>query len=333
MGEAKREIEELAFSYSDPSEYNRLKKILKTRNGAGEKKMKTVLAEVEAALKKDHIKYEISGRTKSVYSLYKKLVKNPIDKIYDLSAMRIIVETVDECYRVLGILHRLFIPLEGRIKDYIAQPKPNGYQSLHTTVMTYDDNDAEFIVEFQIRTREMHEFAEHGLAASFHYNEAKLTDAYKKRAIAPLPDNLKWIQELQKIAIDIKNGRGGDVEKMKIKLFDDTIFVRSPKGDIYDLPAGSKPLDFAYRVHSDLGNTSAAFKINGKIADFDTELRDGDVVEIITRRNIRPRLDWIKKVFTPKARQKIKHQLKEDGVDVTRPKAPKRLKKKIKPTD
>jgi GTP pyrophosphokinase len=233
-----------------------------------------------------------------------------IDAIYDLIALRIIVDDVATCYLVLGLLHAMCKPLSGRIKDYIAQPKLNGYQSLHTTVETPSGQ----IVEFQVRTRDMHEFAERGLAASFHYNEQKLNDAYRKGNLAPLPANLLWIRKLQEAATKLRFSEKVDIETLKLDLFSDRIFVYTPIGDIFDLPNGALPLDFAYRVHSDLAAKASGFKINGRIAKFDTPLKSGDTVEILTRKNILPKLDWLKKVATSHARRKISAQLRRKNI-------------------
>ncbi|MCL2451724.1 TGS domain-containing protein, partial [Candidatus Saccharibacteria bacterium] len=224
-------------------------------------------------------------------------------------AIRIIVDDVAVCYLVLGLLHSMYTPLDGRIKDYIAHPKLNGYQSLHTTVETPGGQ----IVEFQVRTQAMHEFAERGLAASFHYNEQKLDEVYKKGNLAPLPANLLWIRKLQQATTKLRSGEKMDIDALKLDLFSDRIFVHTPRGDIFDLPNGALPLDFAYRVHSDLAAKASGFKINGKIAKFDTPLKSGDTVEVLTRKNISPNLDWKKKIVTPHARNKLRSQLREQS--------------------
>ena len=200
MGRVRMEIEEIAFSYLDPTEFKRLESAVKKRLGRSTRKLGAVRQEVEKRLKNNHIEGEINGRVKSIYSLHKKLikVKDNFDDIYDLMALRIVVENKEDCYKVLGMLHSLYQPMISRIKDYIAVPKPNGYQSLHTTVITPNKQ----IVEFQIRTKEMHEYAERGLAASFHYHEQKSTKSYtqKKRGNDGLPAQLQWISQLQEIA-------------------------------------------------------------------------------------------------------------------------------------
>jgi GTP pyrophosphokinase len=279
--------------------------------------MSKIRTAVTAKLREEKLDFEMDGRVKSIYSLHKKLSKytdekgeEDIDAIYDLIALRIIVDDVATCYLVLGLLHSMCKPLAGRIKDYIAQPKPNGYQSLHTTVETPSGQ----IVEFQVRTRAMHDFAECGLAASFHYNEQKLSDTYKRGNLAPLPTNLLWIRELQEAAAKLRSGKQVDLGALELDLFSDRIFVYTPRGDIFDLPAGALPLDFAYHIHSELAAKASSIKINGKIAKFDTPLKSGDTVEIITRRNVLPKFDWLKKVITSHARRKINSQLHHENI-------------------
>lgn len=313
MGQVRMQIEELAFSFLDPAEYKKMQIIMKKRLGKSTRKLGKIRIEVENALKQHGIKAEINGRIKSIYSLHKKLVKvnGNIDDIYDLMALRIIVEKKEECYVVLGILHSLYKPMVSRIKDYISTPKPNGYQSLHTTVIT----PAEQIVEFQIRTEKMHEFAEKGLAASFHYHDQKHSKNYiESRNISVLPSGMTWITELQDVVEKLKTG--GDITKdqLYIDLFGDRIFVHSPKGDIYDLPEGGLPLDFAYLVHSDIAKNAYSFRVNGKIHAFDKPLQNGDVVEVITKKSSQPKQAWLQLVTTSHARNKLNNQLKKSGV-------------------
>ena len=310
MGRVRVEIEDLSFKYLAPKRYEKLKNEIETRIGRSKQNLDDVKREISHRLEQEGIKFRIDGRVKSVYSLHKKLTKhNNLDDIYDLIALRIIVEDITTCYLVLGLIHQIYQPLPGRIKDYISRPKPNGYQSLHTTVETPEGQ----IVEFQIRTEQMHEYAEHGLAAAFHYNEQKLSDTYKTGGLAPLPADLRWIQDLQRAAGKLRSGEKVDFDAFKVNLFSDRIFVYTPQNDIFDLPAGSLPLDFAYQVHSDVAAKAAGFKINGKIARFDTPLKSGDVVEVITRRNVIPHVDWLNKIFTSHARAKLRAQLRKNG--------------------
>lgn len=309
MGRVRMQIEELSYSYLEPKEFNRLRKIVKDRLGKSHRRLEKVRREFETLLKDEKISFEMDGRVKSIYSLHKKLVKTDgnIDDIYDLIALRIIVADKESCYRVLGILHSLYQPMINRIKDYIAVPKPNGYQSLHTTVITPNEQ----IVEFQIRTHEMHEFAERGLAASFHYHSQKSTSSYSKKEVSTLPRHMQWIIELQSLATRLKNNEDVPMEQLQHDLFADRIFVYSPKGDIYNLPEGSYPLDFAYLVHSDIGNRAYAFKINGKMVAFDRQLQNGDVVEVLTKTLVRPKAAWQNMIITNHAREKLRAQLKK----------------------
>ena len=312
MGRVRMEIEELAFSYIDPTEFKHLHNLLRKRLGKSTRKLGVVREEVDRALAAQHIKHDINGRVKSIYSLHKKLKKgdNTIDDIYDLMALRIIVETNEDCYRVLGILHGLYQPMIARIKDYIAVPKPNGYQSLHTTVLT----PAKQIVEFQIRTYDMHEYAERGLAASFHYHEQKSSKDYiQNKKSAVLPGHMQWITQLQEIATKLRSGEEIPESQLTIDLFGDRIFVYSPKGDIYNLPEGAFPLDFAYIVHSDIGKHSYSFKVNGSIHPFDKPLQNGDVVEVVTRKSVTPKQTWLEMVKTTHARTKLRAQLRKVG--------------------
>ena len=311
MGQLRVELSDLAFKYVDPKRFNGLKDLITKYNKSAEKSLKKIESEISEALKKEKIKFEISGRVKSVYSLHKKLAKHNqnINEIYDLTALRIIVEDITDCYLTLGIIHALYTPMNGRIKDYIAMPKQNGYQSLHTTVITKDKH----IVEFQIRTRAMHEYAERGLAASFYYNEQKLTENYKKGKIEHLPTNLLWITELQTTAAKLREGKKVDLRKLKLNLFADKIFVYTPKGDIIDLPTGALPLDFAYRLHSEIGDHVVGVKINGKMSNLNKKLEQGDIVEILTSKNQKPNTSWLDRIITPHARQKLLHRLNKSA--------------------
>lgn len=309
MGRLRVEMADIAFSYVDPKRYKELSALIDKYNKSAEKTMQKIRREVSEALGREKIKFQISGRVKSVYSLHKKLLKHGgnMGEIYDLTALRIIVSDITDCYLALGVIHSLYMPMNGRIKDYIAMPKQNGYQSLHTTVITKDKK----IIEFQIRTKEMHEYAERGLAASFYYNEQKLTENYKTGKIQHLPTNLLWITELQDTAAKLRAGKKVDIKKLRLNLFADKIFVYTPKGDIIDLPKGSLPLDFAYRLHSEIGGRVRGVKINGKMSSLNTKLKHGDVVEILTSKNQTARASWFDKIFTTHARQKLKQQLKQ----------------------
>lgn len=314
MGRLRMQIEELAFSYLDPKEFKRLQNEMKKRLGKSTRKLGVVRREVEDTLKNQSIDSEVNGRVKSIYSLYKKLEKTNgnIDDIYDLIALRIIVDSKEDCYRVLGLLHSIYQPMISRIKDYIAIPKPNGYQSLHTTVITPQKQ----IVEFQIRTNEMHDYAERGLAASFHYHEQKSAKGYKRRerGSTKLPAELQWISQLQEVAAQLREGDKISQDQLNVDLFGNRIFVYSPKGDIYNLPEGALPLDFAYLVHSDVGQHAYSFRVNGNIRAFDTPLENGDVVEVVTRKLPQARKAWLDMVVTTHAKSKLRAQLRQAGL-------------------
>jgi len=302
----------LAFSYLDPAEFKRLQNLVRKRLGKSTRKLGIVREEVDRELNAQNIKHEINGRVKSIYSLHKKLdkVEGNMDDIYDLMALRVVVETKEECYRVLGVLHAMYQPMIARIKDYIAVPKPNGYQSMHTTVIT----PSKQIVEFQIRTYDMHDYAERGLAASFHYHDQKDSKGYKRgKKTAVLPSNMQWINQLQEIAGKLRSGEDISQDQLTVDLFGNRIFVYSPKGDIYNLPEGAYPLDFAYLVHSDLGKHAYGFRVNGSIHSFEKPLQNGDVVEIMTRKTSVPKQSWLEFVSTTHARAKLRAQLRKNG--------------------
>ena len=310
MGRVRVQLEELSFRFLIPEQFEKTKLLMDSRIHKSERKLGKVKRDVDTYLTNEKVPHTIDGRVKSIYSLYKKMKRVPnIDDIYDLMALRIIVDDIETCYLVLGELHSMYEPMVDRIKDYIAKPKPNGYQSLHTTVTTKDGQ----AVEFQIRTKEMHDYAERGLAASFHYNEQKLTDAYKKGVLAELPTDLHWIQDLQNAAALLSEGKEFDESNLRVDLFGDRIFIFSPKGDIYDMPAGAFPLDYAYRVHSDLAAKASGFIINGKMEAFSYQLQHGDIVEILTNKRARPRQDWQQYTITGHARLKLRSQLRKSG--------------------
>jgi guanosine-3',5'-bis(diphosphate) 3'-pyrophosphohydrolase len=313
MGRVRMQLEELAFSYLDPIEYKKLQSLIKKRLGKSTRKLGIVKSEVDTELKKQSMHAEINGRVKSIYSLFRKLKKvdGNIDDIYDLMALRIVVETKEDCYRVLGLLHSLYQPMISRIKDYIAVPKPNGYQSLHTTVIT----PSKQIVEFQIRTYDMHNYAERGLAASFHYHDQKLSKDYiQKKSSSTLPAQLQWISQMQEIADKLRDNEDISVDQLNIDLFGNRIFVYSPKGDIYNLPEGALPLDFAYLVHTDIAKHAYSFRVNGNIHPFDKPLHNGAVVEVVTRKLSQPKRAWQDLVTTTHARNKLRMQLKKLGI-------------------
>ncbi len=302
MSEFKGEIEDLCFEYLYPRDYERVRDMITAKVREKGAYVSRIIDQTEKFLAEFNIvDAAVHGRVKRLYSLFKKLGKydDDLSKVYDLIAIRVIVKDVEECYGVLGILHQKYTPMPGRIKDYLAQPKPNGYQSLHTTVFTEDGE----IVEFQIRTQEMHELAEFGVAAHWRYKEA---------GMSPLK-NLYWMEELAKIQKELSGKKDfmEQLEIMKIDVFKDRIFVFTPNGDVIDLPEGASPVDFAYAIHTELGNKCSAARVNGVMRNLDTALRSNDVVEIVTDKNRRgPNPDWIKFVKTHHARSKIKDAAK-----------------------
>ncbi len=299
MYEMKGQLEAEAFKYLYPKEYNWLKQLIEEQSKRKEKYLNKVIAFVKKRLQEENVDFiEVKGRIKQFYSLYKKLLRHDkdINRVYDFIAIRIIVKDIAACYSVLGIIHKIMKPLKGRIKDYISQPKPNGYSSLHTTVFTPDGE----IIEVQIRTEEMEEEAEYGIAAHWYYDEK---GSFKK------PRQTKWIDELTEWQKELSANQKF-LEKLKIDVFQDRIFVFTPNGDVIDLPAGATPVDFAYNVHTDVGNQCAGVLINNQIATLDKKLKSGDVVQVLTDKNRKfPNADWLKFVKTSIAKNKIKSSL------------------------
>jgi GTP pyrophosphokinase len=308
LWEIKGKLEDLSFKYVLPEEHAWAATLMASTSPTKEKSLKRVMKTLHDTLTRHgNLKiYSIQGRQKHLYSLYKKLLRHDRDitQIYDLIAVRVVVETVAECYVVLGLIHQLWKPLRGRVKDYIAQPKPNGYQSLHTTVFVGPGE----IVEFQIRTKQMDEEAEYGVAANWLYEErgkpregAKL-DAKRQR-------HLRWVNELLKLQQEVKDTTEY-LESVKIDVFPDNIFVFTPKGDVIALPDHATPVDFAYHIHTDLGNKCAAARINNRLMPLSTPLKSGDVVEIVVdKKRTRPSRDWLTFVKTRTAKEHIRQSL------------------------
>jgi GTP pyrophosphokinase len=301
MGEIQGRLEDAAFPFAFPSDYNMVKTMFDARFGASKDYNADLISKVRTLMSESHVKsFEVQSRVKHLYSLFRKLQKyeNDIDKIYDLVAVRILVPTLADCYTALGVVHAKWTPLKGRIKDYIAQPKPNGYQSLHTTVFCEEGH----IVEFQIRTFRMHQDCELGVAAHWHYDESgKQAERVSKQ--------LAWVKELAEIQEQMKFHRdpNASLEELKFDMFQHRIFVFTPSGDVIDLPEGATPVDFAFAIHTDVGMKCASAKINGEIAALDSELNNGDVVEISTdKKRTGPSQDWLKFVKTHQARSRIK---------------------------
>ena len=325
MGELKGKLEDLSFPYVYPYEYQQLVNRVKDKFEKRKKYLKKIRPIIEKSLKKEGIQpIEIQARAKHYWSLYQKLKRynNDLSKIYDLVAFRIIVKDIKDCYKTLGILHKLYTPLPGRIKDYIARPKPNGYRSLHTTVICEKNK----IIEFQIRTNEMHKEAEFGIASHWYYSEQKGLKAYIKRKIIKAPEkSIRWIKQLKEWhELNKKLSPDKYLESLKIDFFGNRVFVLTPKGDPIDLPENACAVDFAYAIHTDIGNHCAAVKINGKIAPLSQPLKNGDIVEIIIDKKRKPAQDWLSFVKTRLARSQIRKFLKKEKVPETIPEEEKR---------
>lgn len=320
IGELKGQLEDLAFPYYLPQKYREVKSLVKEGQEERKRYIKKVINYLQNLLKKEGIDAEIHGRAKHLYSLYKKLQRydNDITKIYDLQAVRIIVSNVEECYKILGLIHKEWKPLPGRIKDYIALPKPNGYRSLHTTVFALDGK----IIEIQIKTREMHEEAEWGLAAHWYYKERQLGTKIK--------DKIRWIEQLNKWQKDLRN-REEFVESLKFDFFKNRIFVFTPSGDVLDLPEGATPVDFAYYIHSEVGNSCIGAKVDGQIVPLDFQLKNGNMVEILTKKEGKgPKLDWLNFVKTSLAKDRIRSWFKRKNKQVNLEAGKKKLEEDLK---
>jgi GTP diphosphokinase / guanosine-3',5'-bis(diphosphate) 3'-diphosphatase len=305
-------LEDLAFPYVYPKEYDWLMRTTQKQYHEWDnyvQKLKPVIAE---ELIKEKIKIlDIHARAKRYYSLYKKLLKNDMDitKVTDIIALRIIVPEIEDCYATLGIVHNLWRPLPKKIKDYIALPKPNGYRSLHTTVIGPESQP----VEIQIRTKEMHEESEYGIAAHWAYSEFKRTDpkAYmENRASFMNQKKFAWIRQLQEWQKGFEKSEEF-LESLKVDFFKHRIFVLTPKGDALDLPEGATPVDFAYHIHTDIGNTAVGAKVNGKMVSLEYTLRNGDIVEILTQKNKKPNRDWLRFAKSIQARKKVTATLRK----------------------
>ncbi len=299
----KWELEDLCLRYLEPETYYELVERISTKRVEREAYINKVIGILKEKLSEVHLSGEIMGRPKHFYSIYKKMVdqQKDLSEIYDLIAVRVIVDNVKDCYGALGIVHTLWKPIPGRFKDYIAMPKQNMYQSLHTTVIGPSGEP----FEIQIRTREMHRTAEYGIAAHWKYKEAVKGNMETDQKLAWLRQLLEWQNEL-------KDAREF-MENLKIDLFDDSVFVFTPKGDVMELPKGSVPIDFAYRVHTNVGHRMTGAKINGKIVPIDYKLNNGDIVEVLTsRQTAGPSRDWLKIVQTSQAKNRIRSWFKRE---------------------
>ena len=314
ISKIKTELDDLALKYSQPEVFYDLVNQINARKTEREEFVEQIVEEVSTHMKNANIKAEVNGRVKHFFSIYKKMVNQDktVDQIYDLFAVRIIVESVKDCYAALGVIHEMYTPIPGRFKDYIAMPKPNNYQSLHTTLIA--SNGQPF--EIQIRTYEMHKIAEYGIAAHWKYKEGKTGEKDNQSEEAKL-SWLRQILEWQKEMSDNKEFLSSI--KNDLNLFSDSVYCFTPSGDVKNLPAGSCPIDFAYSIHSAVGNKMVGARVNGKLVNIDYIIKNGDRIEIITSQNSKgPSRDWLSIVKSTQAKNKInqwfKQELKEDNI-------------------
>ena len=302
IGWIKTELEELAFYHLKPEAYKDLKERLATEREEREKYIHEVKAIIEKRLVEYNLKAEVTGRPKHLYSIYKKMADQGtlLEHIYDVLAFRIVVDNIKECYEALGIIHSSWKPIPGRFKDYIAIPKPNMYQSLHTSVIGPNGER----MEIQIRTHEMHKVSEEGIAAHWKYKEGKaMLEKDDKR--------FTWLRQMLEWQKDTRDAREF-MDTVRMDLFSEEVFVFTPKGAVKELPKGATPVDFAYAVHTDVGHRCSAAKVNGKLVPLKYQLRHGDIVEIITSPNHNPSKDWLKFVVTSRARTRIRQWIKTE---------------------
>ncbi len=304
----KWELEDLAFKYLYPDEYHELVEGINKKREERLKFIEKIMQDIRVELKKQKIDAEVTGRAKHLYSIYRKMKRDnkTLDQIYDLFALRILVTSVKDCYAALGVVHDLYSPMPGRFKDYIAVPKPNMYQSIHTTLL--GEKGTPF--EVQIRTWEMHKIAEYGIAAHWAYKEASYFG--KKQSVKVEEDKLAWLRETLEWQKDMQDPQEF-LETLKTELFEDEVYVFTPKGAIKVLPSGSTPIDFAYSIHAEIGHHMTGCKINSKMMPILTPLKSGDIVEIITSENSKgPSRDWLKFVKSTSAKNKIKSWFKKE---------------------
>lgn len=321
ISKIKWELEDLSLRYLDPTNYYDLVERVAARRQERIAYIQSITETLGSKLGEVNIRYDISGRPKSFYSIYKKMVHQgkSFEQIFDLTAIRVIVDNVKDCYEVLGIVHNLWKPLPGRFKDYIAMPKPNMYQSIHTTVIGLRGE----IFEVQVRTWDMHRTAEYGIAAHWKYKEgATKTDNFD--------DKLTWLRQLLEWQSELNDPKDF-METLKIDFFTDEVFIFTPKGDIINLPDGSTPIDFAYRVHTEVGNKCVGAKVDGRIVPLNYKLRNGNIVEVITSTNSNgPSRDWLKIVKSTQAKSKIRQWFKLKEKDVNIIKGKDALEKEVK---
>lgn len=321
----KWELEDLAFRYMDPQGYYDLVEQVKQKRREREELISSAIAELKEGLLAVGVECEIQGRPKNFFSIHKKMLKSnkELNEIYDLLAIRVLVHSVKDCYGAIGIVHSLWRPIPGRFKDYVAVPKSNMYQSLHTTVMTSYGQP----LEIQIRTFEMHRISEYGIAAHWRYKESRGGGGGSSSAF---DDKLSWMRQLLEWHQDMKDPREF-VDTVKLDVFADEVFVFTPRGDVIDLPVGSVPIDFAYRIHTDVGNRCIGAKVNGRIVPLEYTLSNGDIVEIITSKQANgPSRDWLNIVGSSESKNKIRQWFKKECRDENIIKGREMLEKEIK---
>ncbi len=310
IGFLKWELEDLCFKYLEPEEYRRIQLLVAERRTDRELRLEKVIETLRLKLRElgVHV-FELTGRPKHLYGIYNKMEKQQkeFNEIYDLAGIRVILETKDECYRTLAVVHDEFRPIPGRFKDYIGLPKPNRYQSLHTTVIGLNGRP----LEVQIRTLEMHHIAEYGIAAHWKYKES---GGSHNTQMNSTDDKFTWLRQLLEWQNDLKDAQEY-IDSLKDNLFEDDVYVFTPQGDVINLAKGSTPVDFAYRIHTQVGHQMKGAKVNGKWSVLDQPLHNGDLVEIITSKNSRPSLNWLNFVVTPTAKNRIRQWYKRSHRD------------------
>lgn len=306
IGSIKWELEDMSFHYLNPEAYYRIVNLMDAKRSQREKYIDDAIKSLKKTLDGLGIKYDIYGRPKHIYSIYKKMVNKhkDFDQIYDLLAVRVIVKTVRDCYAVLGAVHTKWKPMPGRFKDYIAVPKVNGYQSLHTTIIGPGGRP----LEIQIRTEQMHAVAEYGVAAHWAYKRGNFNGVKQTSS----NEKLDMVREILELKDETKDA-GEFMKSVKSDIFSDRVYVFTPKGEVYELPKGSVTLDFAYAIHTQVGNHAVGAKVNNKLVPLDYKLKNGDVVEIMTQANATPSRDWVDSVKTSRARNKIRRYFR--GLD------------------
>ncbi|MBB5318792.1 RelA/SpoT family protein [Tunturibacter empetritectus] len=301
MGKLRGELEDLAFRYTDPYAYEQVSTEVDALRGKGEEFLQKIVKQLEAKLKEFKIQGRVESRIKRLYSIQQKLVdqKIPVDQVYDLLAIRVICNSVQDCYALLGLLHSIWRPVPGRIKDFIAMPRPNLYQSLHTTLIA----EGEHQFEVQIRTEDMHRVAEEGIAAHWKYKASDNVSAKDEQRLAWVRQLMEWQREM--------TDPNEFMSTLKIDLYPEEVYTFTPKGKVVVLPKDASPIDFAYAIHTEVGNTTVGAKVNGRIVPLRTKLRNGDIVEISTQAGHAPSRDWLSFTKSSRARNKIKHWLNE----------------------